>query len=96
MGWEGVSIRFSESQLSTLQADLTPTCADEAQVQLFFTLRLVLGSCCAACEAVFVTGIRKKFGTGVAWLTIVLMATCTGMFHASVGTLRCDFDRTVC
>lgn len=59
--------------------------------QLFFALRVVLGSFEAVCEYQLIRVLRKHYDTDVAYIFTALSAVMPGLFHASVAYLPSAF-----
>jgi len=47
---------------------------------VYYGIRASLAIICSFGEAVFVSGIRKRFGHGVAWYSLLFLAASPGMF----------------
>lgn len=58
----------------------------------FYFLRLVLASSCAASEAKLFSVISRTLNPRVAIMFLIIMVSCTGMFHASIAYLPSTFS----
>jgi alpha-1,2-mannosyltransferase len=61
------------------------------QVVIFYSVRLALGLFSSVCEAVFYSGVRKRFGKGIAFHTFLIMLMAPGMFTAVTAYLPSSF-----
>ncbi|KAJ4456550.1 hypothetical protein; 2-mannosyltransferase ALG9 [Paratrimastix pyriformis] len=61
------------------------------KIQVWFSIRTTLALFCAACEALFVQGVRYRFRDTIAWVTYAFLMVSAGMFQASVSFLPSAF-----
>lgn len=61
------------------------------KVQVFYGVRAALGLFCAAGEARLCTATVRRWGAEAGWILLVLLATSSGMFHASTAYLPSVF-----
>ncbi|CAG0913032.1 unnamed protein product [Notodromas monacha] len=59
---------------------------------VFFFLRCVLGFACALCEVYFYSGIKERFGARCGRMTLGLLLSSAGMFHAATAFLPSSFS----